>query len=329
LFEKVGTDLRMSSAYHPATDGQSERVNQCLEIYLRCFTHACPRKWSQWLSLAEFWYNTSYHTALKTSPFVALYGHEPRHWGIEADSVCDFKPLQEWLNERKLMQQVLQQNLHHARQQMKKQADKKRSPRTFQVGDSVFVKLQPYVQVSVAPRAHHKLAFRYYGPYSVLKRINPVVYEVQLPENSKIHPVFHVSQLRRVLTPGTTASTTLPAPPDNLVTPVKVLARRWRRAANGTREQVQVEWSEPTTTDITWEDAVELQQRFPGAEAWGQANTQGGGDVSAPNTRAVPDGGMGISRRDKRPTRLVQPNRKYTGPDWVRPQPRNKTTATT
>lgn len=136
---------------------------------------------------------------------------------------------------------------------MKCQADKNGTPRAFVVGDSVFIKLQPYVQVSVGRCAHHKLAFRYYGPYKVIKCINPVVYQVQLPAESKIHPVFHVSQLHRVLVPGT------PVPPDNVVSPVKILARRWHRNANGRREQVQVEWSDPSTTDITWEDAVELQ----------------------------------------------------------------------
>ena len=77
LFAQLGSEFRMSSAYHPQTDGQSERVNQCLEIYLRCLTHACPKKWSQFLSLAEYWYNTSHHSAIKMSPFVALYGTSP------------------------------------------------------------------------------------------------------------------------------------------------------------------------------------------------------------------------------------------------------------
>ncbi|KAK1651077.1 hypothetical protein QYE76_068882 [Lolium multiflorum] len=317
MFSRMGTELRMSSAYHPATDGQSERVNQVLEIYLRCFTHACPRKWSTWISLAEYWYNTSYHSALKTSPFVALYGHEPSHWGIETDLVCKNQTLQAWIDERKLMQQVLQQNLHHARQLMKQQADKNRTPRTFDVGDAVFVKLQPYVQVSVARRANHKLSFRYYGPYNIIKCINPVAYKVDLPSSSRIHPVFHVSQLRKCLKPGTPASTTLPIPPDHLVFPVRVIARRWHRSANGMREQVQVEWSDPMATDITWEDAVELQQRFPASTAWGQAVSQGAGDVSSPAATPGLQDTMGLASRNTRPKRMIQPNRKYLGKDWT------------
>jgi hypothetical protein len=156
LFGKVGTELRLSSAYHPETDGQSERVNQCLESYLRCLAHACPQRWSQFLSMAEFWYNTSPHSALKTSPFVALYGHEPRYWGIDANCACPVPAVQEWLEERKLMQELIKHNLNHAKQQMKSQADKNRTAREFAVGDSVFIKLQPYVQSSVARRAHHK-----------------------------------------------------------------------------------------------------------------------------------------------------------------------------
>ena len=74
----------MSTAYHPQTDGQSERVNQYLEMYLRCAVQATPTKWKQWLSLAEYWYNTCYHTALGCTPYKALYGTEP-HFGIIPD----------------------------------------------------------------------------------------------------------------------------------------------------------------------------------------------------------------------------------------------------
>ena len=85
LFKLAGVELRMSTAYHPQSDGQTERVNQCLETFLRCFTHACPRTWRQWLDQAEFWYNTNWHSALGRSPFEVLYGYVPRHFGL-ADS---------------------------------------------------------------------------------------------------------------------------------------------------------------------------------------------------------------------------------------------------
>ena len=82
LFKLAKIELRMSTTYHPQTNGQTERVYQCMETYLRCFIGSCPTLWSKWLSLAEFWYNTSYHSTIKMSPFKALYGHPPRYFGI-------------------------------------------------------------------------------------------------------------------------------------------------------------------------------------------------------------------------------------------------------
>lgn len=77
LFKLFNIDLQMGSAYHPQTHGQTETVNQYLETYLQCFVHAYPSKWSSWLSLAEYWYNTSYHSKLGHGPFMVLYGHKP------------------------------------------------------------------------------------------------------------------------------------------------------------------------------------------------------------------------------------------------------------
>lgn len=111
LFKLSRTELRMSSAYHPQSDGQTERVNQCVEAFLRCFIQACPSKWADWLTLAEFWYNTNFHSALNKSPFEVLYGYEPRHFGIEGVESCAVSDLKTWLKERHRMTELLTQQL--------------------------------------------------------------------------------------------------------------------------------------------------------------------------------------------------------------------------
>jgi hypothetical protein len=77
LFKLQGTQLHLSSTYHPQTDGQTEVVNKCLETYLRCFASEKQHQWAQWLPLTEWWYNTTYHTATRMTPFEAVYGQKP------------------------------------------------------------------------------------------------------------------------------------------------------------------------------------------------------------------------------------------------------------
>jgi hypothetical protein len=302
----------MSSSYHPETDGQTERVNQCLEGYLRCFAHACPTKWIQWLSLAELWYNTSLHSALGKSPFEVLYGREPRQIGITMVSACPVPELDSWLKDRQLMQDLLRQHLERIRLRMKNQADKKRSERAFNVGDRVFLKLQPYVQSSVAPRAHHKLLFKYYGPYEVLERIGEVAYRLKLPETSRIHPVIHVSQLKKAIGAHVEVQTVLPSPLDILQIPTRVLQRRLRQQGPVAVSQVLVQWSGQPASMATWEDFDELKQRFPRSPAWGQAGLQGRGNVS---TATVMEEPLVVAEREKR---ARMESKRYPAQTWTR-----------
>lgn len=97
LFTLADVKLQMSSSYHPQSDGQTELLNQTMETYLRCFVNACPTKWSNWLLLVEFWYNSCYHSAIGRSLFEALYGYSPRHFGISALDSVQSTELSTWL----------------------------------------------------------------------------------------------------------------------------------------------------------------------------------------------------------------------------------------
>jgi hypothetical protein len=330
LFRMTQTDLLMSTAYHPQTDGQTERVNQCLEGYLRCAVHACPTKWKDWLPLAEFWYNSSYHSSLNKTPFEVLYGNEPRHFGIDHTQDCAVPDLETWLSQRKLMEQLLQQHLIRVQQRQKAQADKNRTERQFQVGQMVFVKLQPYVQTSVAQRINQKLSFRYFGPFPVIQRIGQVAYKLQLPPTSAIHPVFHVSQLKLAIGPGHPVSSELPDSTSSSQYPVKILQRRRKRHNAQLIDQILVQWSSWPKHLTTWEDEITLKATFPRAPAWGQAGSQGGRNVTTSAASDVVPGeetteadevvelskGPGVKTR---PKRTVKPNMKYIGPSWTNP----------
>uniref|UniRef100_A0A453A0F2 Integrase catalytic domain-containing protein n=1 Tax=Aegilops tauschii subsp. strangulata TaxID=200361 RepID=A0A453A0F2_AEGTS len=147
-----GTELQMSTTYHPQTDGQTERVNQCLETYLRCAVHDCPAKWNSWLPQAEFWYNSSFHSALGCSPYKALYGHEPNIGQLAAPVTSLNADVQSWISSQAEHTANLKIHLHRAQAKYKHYADKNRSPREFAVGEKVYLKLQPYAQSSVINR---------------------------------------------------------------------------------------------------------------------------------------------------------------------------------
>ena len=195
---------------------------------------------------------------------------------------------------------------------MKHQADKNRFERQFEVGDKVFLKLQPYVQSSVAPRAHHKLLFKYYGPYPVLERVGVVAYKLGLPENSRIHPIVHVSQLKRAIGPNVQVQPQLPSPLDSMLVPARILQRRLRQQGPVAVAQVLVQWSGQPETLATWEDQDELKRRFPRAPAWGQAGHQGRENVNIDPDSMAP---QAVAEREKR-SRTA--SKRFPAREWTR-----------
>ncbi|WVZ61807.1 hypothetical protein U9M48_011622 [Paspalum notatum var. saurae] len=157
--------------------------------------------------------------------------------------------------------------------------DKKRTDCQFQVGEMVLLKLQPYIQSSVANCPFPKLAYKYYGPYKILERVGAVAYKLDLPADAHIHPVFHVSQLKPFVGDYTSVYTDLPACTD--LEAAAVLERRLVKKGNTAMPQVKVTWSGLPDSAAKWEDYYVLKQRFLDAIAWGQARSSAGGDVTA------------------------------------------------
>ncbi|GJV65435.1 putative reverse transcriptase domain-containing protein [Tanacetum coccineum] len=154
-FQKaLGTDISMSTAYHPETDGQSERTIQTLEDMLRACVIDFGKGWVKHLPLAEFSYNNSYHASIKAAPYEAKRGPLDRQ---------------------------------------KSYADRKRKPMEFEVGDRVMLKVSPWKGV-VRFGKRGKLNPRYVGPFKILAKVGKVAYRLELPQDDSVHHTFQCIQ---------------------------------------------------------------------------------------------------------------------------------------
>jgi hypothetical protein len=269
IFAALQMQLNFSTAYHPESDGQTERVNQCLEQYLRSMAFKEPQKWADWLPAAEWWYNTAYHTAIKKSPFEALYGYKPPQIG-EIAIPCDVSDEAEIsLQAQEEMMKSLQQNLQVAQTRMKKFADLNRTERMFNVGDLVYLKMQPYREAALGLRNSLKLTSKFYGPFRIIQKIGPVAYKLQLPEKTKLHDVFHVNQLKKHVGPNAVPNPNLPVltPEGKIKTsPLHILQRRQIARSAGDYnipvDQWLIHWVNLSEQEATWEGAKFIQAAF-------------------------------------------------------------------
>nr|MDZ8005329.1 RNase H-like domain-containing protein [Nostoc sp. DedSLP05] len=257
LFRLAGVTFNMSSAYHPQTDGQTEIVNKCLEGYLRMYTGDKQCRWMKWLHLAEYWYNTTYHTAIKMSPFKALYGYDPpspRDWistDIRVAAAGDV------IEETLETMRSLKENLQMAVNRMKQQADQHRTERTFEVGDMVFVRLQPYKQTTLKIAGKQKLHPKFYGPYKIRQKISDVAYALDIPNRGRLHDVFHVSCLKKQVGQGSSTQTEIPITDEEgrfVLEPECILEIASRQLRNRTTTRYKVKWKGMPPEDATWEN---------------------------------------------------------------------------
>lgn len=266
LFKLQGTKLQMSSAYHPESDGQTEVINRCLESYLRCFASDQPKTWSNWIYWAEFWYNTTYHVSIGKTPFEVVYGRQPPNILRFLSNETKVAAVALELSERDEALKQLKTHLQKAQEQMTVYANKKRRDVRFTVGEWVFLKLRPHRQHSVVKRINQKLAARFYGPFKVLAKVGEVAYKLQLPDQSKIHPVFHVSLLKKAVGNYQVQGE---LPKDLEITdeadiyPEQVMGTRITVKEGVIVQQSLIKWKHKSLEDLTWEDNAELHGQFP------------------------------------------------------------------
>ncbi|KAK4391075.1 hypothetical protein Sango_2170800 [Sesamum angolense] len=225
-----------------------------------------PKKWVHWLPLAAWWYNTSFHSSIRTTPYKVVYGQPPPTPIPYKALSSSIEIVDKSLQHREATVKMLKEHLHNAQHRMKTQADKKRSEREFAVGDLVFVKLRPYKQTSLKSHCIYKLMPRFFGPFKVLQRVGAIAYKLELPERTRIHLVFHVSQLKKKTGSSSCAPylpTTFTAQGHVILKPETVLDRCLVKRNNKPITQVLVKWYNAPSEESSWENLYDLQARFP------------------------------------------------------------------
>jgi len=192
----LGIKSKLSTAFYPQTDRQTERVNQELEQYLRMFIDHRQEQWPEWLGTAEFAYNNKAHSSIKTSPFKANYGQDPRI-GFEGRKKGKYIGAEKFIEKMKEIQKEAKAALGKAQAEMKKYADKKRSDvEEYKVGDLVMLSTKD-LKYQMVGRRTEKLTERYVGPYKVKEIISSNTVRLELPSTVRIHLVVNVSRIRR------------------------------------------------------------------------------------------------------------------------------------
>ncbi|KAK8934588.1 hypothetical protein KSP39_PZI014470 [Platanthera zijinensis] len=196
----LGTRLTFSTAFHPQTDGQTERTNRTLKDLLRLCILDRGEPWEKMLPLVEFSYNNSYQSSIKMAPYEALYGRKcrtPLSWVQDEDP----KVLgSDFVEDTEAQVRLIRDRMLEAQSRQAKYYDARHRQVEFRVGDQVFLKIRPMHGVSRVRGRRKKLSPRYMGPYRILERIGPLAYRLELsPELAALHDVFHISSLRRAL----------------------------------------------------------------------------------------------------------------------------------
>ncbi|KAA0032696.1 pol protein [Cucumis melo var. makuwa] len=262
----LGTRLDFSTAFHPQTDGQTERLNQVLEDMLRACVLEFSGSWDSHLHLMEFAYNNSYQATIDMTPFEALYGKCCRYpvcWGEVGEQRMLGPELVQTTN---AAIQKIRSRMLITQSRQKSFADGRCKDLEFQVGDMVFLKVAPMKGV-LRFEKKGKLSPRFVGPFEILERIGPVAYHLALPPSlSAVHDVFHVSMLRKYVTDPTHVVDFEPLQISKDLSyeeqPHEILAREVKMLRNRGISLVKVLWRNHGVEEATWEREVDMRDQY-------------------------------------------------------------------
>ena len=185
----LGIQTKLSTAYHPQTDGQTERLNQDVEQYLRLFVSQRQNNWPEWIACVEFAYNNKVHSATKVSPFYTNYGRHLR-MGIEPRRASKSELAKEFTEHMKEIHKEAGTMLSKACHDMTCYADQHRgSAPEYKIGNKVWLSMKD-IKIN---RPSRKLMERQLGPFKIIKVVSPNAVKLKLPVSFKIHGVINVS----------------------------------------------------------------------------------------------------------------------------------------
>jgi len=299
LYRRLGIKLATTTAYHPQGDGQTERVNQELEQYLRLFVSERQDDWDELLPMAEFHYNNQVHASTQHTPFMLDTGRNPR-MGFEPrlppskiESVNEF---------RERMAGSLEEAraaLGKAKSDMARYYDQRRAPApAYKVGDKVYLDASDIRTT----RPSRKLAHRYLGPFPITAQVAPNAYRLRLPRSLKrLHPVFNVVKLVQALPDPIPGRKAKPPPPPDLVDGIEefeveeILDSRQRRD----RLEFLVKWKGYGTEENSWEPASDVYAPAKVAEYY-QQHPEAPGEQTDSEVPPAPRPGRRHSNRRRR-----------------------------
>ena len=259
FFELTGTTIAMSTAFHPQTDGQTERTNKTLEQVLKAHVNASQDDWDSLLPMAEFAINSAVNESTKFTPFQLIYGVQPKmpiKMGITMSTTPAaedfFKEMQNAIAEAR-------NNILQAQKNQKIQADKHRRDHKFKIGDLVGLNAKN-LPIRTGSR---KLAQKWVGPYRILKQYGKDSFKLDIPKSFRIHPTFHASLIKPWITSDDTdypERKQQPPPPVIIDNEEEYEVRRIsdKRVKHG-QTQYLVEWEGYGREDATWEPLSNLR----------------------------------------------------------------------